>query len=46
MAPLRLLAWENQQKLGDCNLLTGQDKNFTLSNITSCTIEMFDSLAN
>ena len=26
MAPLRLLAWEMQQKLGNCNLITGQDK--------------------
>lgn len=39
MAPLRLLAWETQQKLGKCNLVTGQEKDFQNSHLTSCTIE-------
>ena len=39
MAPLRLLAWETQQKLGKCNLITGQEKDYQNSHLTSCTIE-------
>jgi hypothetical protein len=39
MAPLRLLAWETQKKLGKCNLITGQEKDYQNSNLTSCTIE-------
>ena len=39
MAPLRLLAWEAQQKLGNCNLITGQEKDYKNSNLTSCTLE-------
>jgi ATP-dependent RNA helicase SUPV3L1/SUV3 len=39
MAPLRLLAWEYQQKLGNCTLITGQEKEYKHSNLTSCTIE-------
>ena len=38
MAPLRLLAWEYQQKLGNCTLITGQEKEFKNSNLVSCTI--------
>lgn len=39
MAPLRLLAWEYQQKLGNCSLVTGQEKDYRNSNLVSCTIE-------
>ena len=39
MAPLRLLAWEYQQKLVNCSLITGQEKEFKNSNLVSCTIE-------
>ena len=39
MAPLRLLAWEYQQKLENCSLVTGQEKEFKNSNLVSCTIE-------
>lgn len=39
MAPLRLLAWETQQKLGNCNLITGQQKQYRNSHLTSCTVE-------
>ena len=42
MAPLRLLAWETQQKLGKCNLITGQEKDYQNSHLTSCTIEAGD----
>lgn len=38
MAPLRLLAWEYQQKLVNCSLITGQEKEFKNSNLVSCTI--------
>jgi ATP-dependent RNA helicase SUPV3L1/SUV3 len=38
MAPLRLLAWEYQQKLGNCTLITGQEKEYKNSNLISCTI--------
>ena len=39
MAPLRLLAWEYQQKLGNCDLITGQEKKYNNSNLVCCTIE-------
>ena len=42
MAPLRLLAWETQQKLGKCNLITGQEKDYQNSHLTSCTVEAAD----
>lgn len=38
MAPLRLLAEETYRKLGKCNLITGQEKDYQFSNLTSCTI--------
>ena len=39
MAPLRLLAWEYQQKLGNCSLVTGQEKEYVNSKLVSCTIQ-------
>jgi ATP-dependent RNA helicase SUPV3L1/SUV3 len=32
-----------QQKLENCNLITGQDKEFRVSNLTSCTIEALNT---
>jgi len=42
MAPLRLLAWQTQQKLLPCSLITGQEKQIVNSGLTSCTIETVD----
>lgn len=42
MAPLRLLAWQTQQKLMPCSLVTGQEKQIVNSGLTSCTIETVD----
>ena len=39
MAPLRLLAWQIQQRLLPCTLITGQEKILMDSHLTSCTIE-------
>ena len=39
MAPLRLLAWQIQQRLFPCTLITGQEKIVMDSKLTSCTIE-------
>jgi ATP-dependent RNA helicase SUPV3L1/SUV3 len=42
MAPLRMLAWQTQQRLLPCTLITGQEKQIMISGLTSCTIETLD----